>query len=69
LIHQGLLYWPFEDSQFSAGRGEFAVTNGKAWRWGLLLEGRAFHVHAMNVVGRQAFCRAISLDRTPAKLG
>lgn len=47
IVHNGLLYWPFEDSRFSPGRGEFMVTNGRDWRWGLLPEGRAFHVHAM----------------------
>jgi hypothetical protein len=55
VIHKGLLYWPFEDSRFSPGRGEFAVTNGKAWRWGLLPEGRAFHVHAMTSSGGKLF--------------
>jgi hypothetical protein len=51
VIHDGLLYWPFEDSRFSPGRGEFMVTNGRDWRWGLLPEGRAFHVHAMTSSG------------------
>lgn len=46
-VHDGLLYWPFEDSRFSPGRGEFMITNGRDWRWGLLPQGRAFHVHAM----------------------
>ena len=43
----GLLYWPFEDSRWSPGRGEFMVTDGRDWRWGILPQGRAFHVHAM----------------------
>ncbi len=43
----GLLYWPFEDPRFSAGRGEFMVTNGSEWDWRVLPEGRAFHIHAM----------------------
>jgi hypothetical protein len=51
VIHDGLLYWPFEDSRFSPGRGEFMVTNGRDWRWGLLPEGQAFHVHAMTSSG------------------
>lgn len=51
IVHDGLLYWPFEDSRFSPGRGEFMVTNGRDWRWGLLPEGRAFHVHAMTSSG------------------
>mgnify|MGYP002278693333 CR=1 FL=1 len=46
-VHGGLLYWPFEDSRFSPGRGEFMVTDGRAWRWIMLPEGRAFHLHAM----------------------
>lgn len=55
VIHDGLLYWPFEDSRFSPGRGEFAVTNGDAWRWGLLPQGRAFHVHAMTSSGGKLY--------------
>lgn len=51
VVHNGLLYWPFEDSRFSPGRGEFMVTNGRDWRWGLLPQGRAFHVHAMTSSG------------------
>ncbi len=47
VVSGGLLYWPFEDSRWSPGRGEFMVTNGRDWRWGILPEGRAFHVHAM----------------------
>ncbi len=50
-VSGGLLYWPFEDSRWSPGRGEFMVTNGRDWRWGLLSEGRAFHVHAMARLG------------------
>ncbi len=47
----GLLYWPFEDPRFSAGRGEYMVTNGRDWQWRALPEGTAFHVHAMAGVG------------------
>lgn len=47
VVHGGLLYWPFEDSRWSPGRGEFMVTNGRDWRWGILPKGRAFHVHTM----------------------
>lgn len=43
----GLLYWPFEDPRFSAGRGEYMVTNGRDWRWRILPEGEVFHIHAM----------------------
>ena len=55
VVHNGLLYWPFEDSRFSAGRGEFMVTNGRDWRWGLMPEGRAFHVHAMTSSGGKLY--------------
>ncbi len=47
VVHRGLLYWPFEDPRWSTGRGEFMATDGRAWRWGYLPKGRAFHVHAM----------------------
>ena len=47
VVAGGLLYWPFEDARFSARRGEYMLTNGRAWRWGVLPEGRVFHVHAM----------------------
>jgi hypothetical protein len=47
VVAGGLLYWPFEDPRFSAGRGEFMVTNGRAWAWRILPDGVAFHVHTM----------------------
>ena len=47
VVAGGLLYWPFEDSRWSPGRGEYALTDGARWRWGLLPELHAFHVHAM----------------------
>lgn len=47
VVSNGLLYWPFEDARFSAGRGEYAVTNGDLWQWRVLPEGQVFHVHAM----------------------
>lgn len=47
VVSGGLLYWPFEDSRWSPGRGEYMVTDGRRWRWGLLRDGQAFHVHAM----------------------
>ena len=31
------------------------VTNGREWRWGLLPEGRAFHVHAMTSSGGKLY--------------
>ena len=37
----GLLYWPFEDSRFSPGHGEFMVTNGRDWGWRVIPKGRA----------------------------
>ena len=46
-IAGGLLYWPFEDSRFSPGRGEFMVTDGVRWQWRLIPNRRAFHTHAM----------------------
>lgn len=46
-IYAGLLYWPFEDPRWSAGRGEYMVTNGRDWAWHFLPEGQAFHIHAM----------------------
>ncbi|MDH3443573.1 MAG: hypothetical protein OEN50_06605 [Deltaproteobacteria bacterium] len=46
-VANGLLYWPFEDARFSAGRGEYMVTNGRHWRWRIVPEGQVFHIHAM----------------------
>lgn len=43
----GLLYWPFEDSRFSTGHGEYMVTNGRDWQWRILPDGEVFHVHAI----------------------
>lgn len=51
LIMGGLLYWPFEDSRFSPGYGEFMVTNGRDWGWHVIPAGRAFHTHTMAGVG------------------
>tara|TARA_B100000676_G_scaffold284942_1_gene313100 strand:+ start:30654 stop:32279 length:1626 start_codon:yes stop_codon:yes gene_type:complete len=48
VIKDGLLYWPFEDSRFSPGHGEFMVTNGTEWNWHLIPKGRAFHTHVMH---------------------
>jgi hypothetical protein len=31
-VHQGLLYWPYEDSRFSLGVAHVAVTDGASWR-------------------------------------
>lgn len=54
-MHRGLLYWPFEDPRFSAGHGEYGVTNGREWRWRLLPNGEVFHVHAMATSGTALF--------------
>jgi formylglycine-generating enzyme required for sulfatase activity len=55
VVSGGLLYWPFEDARFSAGRGEYAVTNGQLWQWRVLPEGEVFHIHAMAGRGRTLF--------------
>ncbi len=55
VVHRGLLYWPFEDSRFSAGRGEFMVTNGSDWAWRALPDGRAFHLHVMAARGEDLY--------------
>ncbi len=55
VVLNGLLYWPFEDARFSAGRGEYAVTNGQLWQWRVLPEGEVFHVHAMAGRGKTLF--------------
>ena len=55
VVTGGLLYWPFEDARFSAGRGEYAVTNGRDWRWRVLPDGQTFHVHGMAARGSTLF--------------
>ncbi len=55
VVSSGLLYWPFEDARFSAGRGEYAVTNGRLWQWRVLPEGQVFHIHAMAGRGKTLF--------------
>jgi formylglycine-generating enzyme required for sulfatase activity len=55
VVSSGLLYWPFEDARFSAGRGEYVVTNGQLWQWRVLPEGEVFHVHAIAGRGRTLF--------------
>ena len=51
VLSNGLLYWPFEDSRFSPGHGEFMVTNGRDWAWRVIPKGQAFHTHAMTAIG------------------
>lgn len=53
VVHQGMLYWPFEDPRRSAGAGEYAVTDGNTWMWRVMQDGRAMHVHAMGVCDDQ----------------
>jgi formylglycine-generating enzyme required for sulfatase activity len=47
VVAEGILYWPFEDARFSAGRGEYALTDGERWQWHLLPQGEVFHLHGM----------------------
>lgn len=55
VVLNGLLYWPFEDPRFSAGRGEYLVTNGREWQWRILPAGQVFHVHAFAARGGSLF--------------
>jgi hypothetical protein len=50
VVADGLLYWPYEDSRFSPGHGEFMATNGKGWVWRVIPAGRAFHTHSMTTM-------------------
>ncbi len=47
LIHDGLLYWPFEDSRFSFGWGMAEVTDGATWQPLLIPTAQIFHTHSM----------------------
>lgn len=62
LVFGGLLYWPFEDSRFSARHGETMVTNGRNWQWRILPDGEVFHIHSM-VTHRGALIAATSAWR------
>jgi hypothetical protein len=55
MVANGLLYWPFEDSRFSPGHGEFTVTNGKDWNWHLIPKGRAFHTQVMQAQSNRLY--------------
>ena len=46
-VLNGLLYWPFEDPRASTGRAEFMVTDGAGWKWMMIPDGQAFHLHAL----------------------
>lgn len=47
VVFGGLLFWPFEDSRFSARHGEVMITNGRDWQWRSLPDGEVFHIHTM----------------------
>ena len=55
VVAGGLLYWPFEDSRFSPGHGEFMVTNGEDWNWHLIPKGRAFHTQVMQAQSNRLY--------------
>lgn len=50
-VFQGRLFWPFEDPRSNFAQGEFAVTDGREWRWNIFTEGVALHVHTMTLCG------------------
>ena len=47
LIHNGLLYWPYEDTRASLGWGGIEVTNGEDWRYLVVPSAEMFHIHAL----------------------
>ncbi|MFN0302235.1 MAG: alpha/beta fold hydrolase [Burkholderiales bacterium] len=49
------LYWPFEDGRFSAGHGEYMVTNGSDWRWRAVPTRRIPHVQTMHGLGAMLY--------------
>jgi hypothetical protein len=51
LALDGRLYWPYEDSRFSLGWGEFEVTDGVRWQVGVIPTARIFHTHALVEAG------------------
>lgn len=53
VIHNNLLFWPFEDPRRSAGSGEYAITNGIDWQWRIMQTGNAMHVHALTTCNNQ----------------
>ncbi|MEE8555789.1 MAG: hypothetical protein V3T00_08000, partial [bacterium] len=57
-IHGGLLYYPAEDPRFSAGVGEFYVSNGDEWKWFQAPDAPAFHFHAMEPHGGKLYAAA-----------
>ncbi len=47
LVHEGLLYWPYEDTRASLGWGGIDVTNGEAWRYLPVPSATMFHIHGL----------------------
>jgi hypothetical protein len=47
LVHDGMLYWPYEDPRVSLGWGQIAVTNGQDWQTLETRTGRQFHLHGL----------------------
>ncbi len=47
LVAAGLLYWPSEDSRFSVGWGDLAVTDGTRWAFHIVPTAQIFHIHAL----------------------
>ena len=47
LVHDGLLYWPFEDARLSLGWGQVAVTDGRSWRSLMIPTAAIYHAHAL----------------------
>jgi len=47
LVHDGLLYWPYEDTRSSLGWGGIDVTNGEAWRFLVVPSATMFHIHGL----------------------
>ena len=48
VVIDGLLYWPYEDPRFSAGNGEYEVTDGTRWQWQVIPQIYGFHLHGMS---------------------
>ena len=61
VVHNGLLYWPFEDPRFSADRAEFMVTNGHDWNWHDIPAAKAFSFSCIGEARRQSLCRHLRL--------
>ena len=57
-IFRGLLFYPAEDSRFSAGVGEYYVTDGVEWEWHQAHRARAIHFHAFHAHDGRLFAAA-----------